>query len=156
VRIVKTFSRPVVLNEMSKMQIEGTSNKGGKNYTKGTKATILLSLVSMLLLSALVVLPSQNQAEALKIIVYLKYSDWQKHHPKEIGKVVLNGYSDIDEIVKKLKLSKLPKSVTVNMDVDVGEQFSIHLNSYATDDGTQVEGINHPAKVPEKVKIQVP
>lgn len=120
------------------------------------KITIAIFSLLLVLAAGLILIPSQAEAEGLKIILYYKYDKWQKQHPETLKKLTINAHSDIDEYFKKINLSKLPKSKTFEMDVDVGEKFQVNLNSYYSDDGNQASGINHPAKVPEKITVKVP
>ena len=140
---------------MSKMQIKSYS-KDGKNGSTRTKATLVLSLLSALLCITLV---AGQSVEALKVIVYFKYSEWHKDHPKQIGKIDLYVTSDTDTYRKNLKASfmdDLPKKKSINLDVPVNGEFIVHLNSGPRDEGYQKSGVNGPEKSPEKVKVRVP
>ncbi len=119
-------------------------------------AMVVIIISSLVILVFPLPLEAKSSSSSLTIIVKFQYSDYLKKHPKEIGKMDLYVYSDQDEYRKYIDLSKLPKSKSISLNVAVNGQFTVHLNSYARDDGTQVSGINGPEREPETVRIRVP
>lgn len=127
------------------MAAQDAADDAGVKFTKMNDGLLLSSIQS-----------AEGGTPELKIIVKFKYSEWQKDHPKQIGKVIMSASSNIDEYEKQIDFSKLPSSKTIGLEVPVKGKFTVHLNSYATDDGTQVSGVNGPEKEPETVRIKVP
>ena len=129
---------------------ERQSNQNRKNNTARTQTKVILFVLSAVLLSTAIVV---QQADALKITVKFKYPSELKEHPKQIGKIYLNAYSDSDEYQKNIKASamaKLPKSIKFNLDVEKGEKYTVALNSYVRDEGNQKSSTSN------KVVITVP
>jgi hypothetical protein len=97
-------------------------------------------------------------SSGLKVVVKLKYSDWIREHG--MGKAYFNYYDAGGDVSKSKDLSKkFPKQVTLKFPsgaVDVGEGFTVILNSYVCDDATQKDGVNSPKKSPETIKMRFP
>jgi hypothetical protein len=128
------------------------------------KTMNVIKIVTLAAFVAWVVIAGINYSNAnasssgLKVIVKLKYSDWIKAHG--MGKAYFHYYDDSEDAVKNKDLSKkFPKEVTLQFPsgaVDVGEGFTVILNSYKCDDATEVSGTNSPGKSPETVKMRFP
>lgn len=99
-----------------------------------------------------------NNGDSLKVKVKLKYSDWIREHG--MGKAYFRYYDDSEDSIKTKDLSKkFPKEVQLQFPtgaVDVGEGFTVILNSYVCDDATEKHGTNSPGKKIETIKMRFP
>lgn len=131
------------------------TNTSVKQITKIEIITAVAFIAWVLIWSASLA----HGSSGLKVIVKLKYSDWIKKHG--MGKATFNYYDasgDYQNYHKDLS-KKFPKQVTLQFPsgaVDVGEAFTVILNSYVCDDATQIEGTNGPGKSPETVRLKFP
>ena len=128
-----------------------------------TVIAIIISIVvtTVLFMEKLKVIETQKaygDSGGLKVIVKIKYSDYIREHG--IGKAYFHFYDDSGDVSKTKDLSKkFPKQVTLKFPggaVDVGEGFTVVLNSYVCDDATQKDGVNSPKKSPETIKMRFP